>query len=101
MRSSSSGCFVFCQELFTVGREEMYLTQKGEGAQAQGKSDRVRRVIGCATMWHETEDETMQMLKSIFRMDADQCARRIAQEHMDIVDPDYYEFESKILLLLK
>lgn len=35
------------------------------------------------------------MLKSILRMDEDQCARRVAQKYLRVVDPDYYEFESK------
>ena len=30
------------------------------------------------------------------RMDEDQCARRIAQKYLRIVDPDYYEFEGKV-----
>ena len=47
-------------------------------------------------MWHETQDEMMEMLKSILRMDEDQCARRVAQKYLRVVDPDYYEFESKI-----
>lgn len=38
------------------------------------------------------------MLKSIFRMDEDQCARRNAQKYLKVVDPDYYEFESHILI---
>lgn len=46
-------------------------------------------------MWHETKDEMMEFLKSIMRMDEDQCARRVAQKYLRIVDPDYYEFESK------
>lgn len=29
-------------------------------------------------------------------MDEDQCARRVAQKYLRIVDPDYYEFESKL-----
>jgi chitin synthase len=44
-------------------------------------------------MWHETPDEMKQMLKSLFRMDSDQAARRHAQKHLGVVDPDYYEFE--------
>lgn len=46
-------------------------------------------------MWHETKDEMMEFLKSIMRMDEDQCARRVAQKYLRVVDPDYYEFESK------
>jgi len=37
----------------------------------------------------------MEMLKSIFRMDEDQCARRVALKYFEVVDPGYYEFESK------
>lgn len=49
-------------------------------------------------MWHETREEMIEFLKSIFRMDEDQCARRLAQEyilHNKTRDPDFYEFESK------
>ncbi|WAR10593.1 CHS2-like protein [Mya arenaria] len=50
----------------------------------------------CATMWHETENEMIQLLKSVFRMDEDQCTRRHAQFLMNRRDPDYYEFEGHI-----
>lgn len=59
------------------------------------KSDSITRIYACATMWHETREEMMEMLKSILRMDEDQCARRVAQKYLRVVDPDYYEFESK------
>lgn len=36
------------------------------------------------------------MLKSIFRLDEDQCARRNAQKYLKVIDPDYYEFEAHI-----
>lgn len=58
------------------------------------KSDGITRIYACATMWHETREEMMEMLKSILRMDEDQCARRVAQKYLRVVDPDYYEFES-------
>jgi len=44
-------------------------------------------------MWHETPNEMKTMLNSIFRMDEDQAARRNAQKYLEVVDPDYYEFE--------
>lgn len=38
----------------------------------------------------------IEFLKSIIRLDEDQCARRVAQKYLRVVDPDYYEFESMI-----
>ncbi|CAL4108316.1 unnamed protein product, partial [Meganyctiphanes norvegica] len=61
-------------------------------------SDQLIRIYATATMWHETEEEMMEMLKSIFRMDEDQSARRVAQKYLKIVDLDYYEFETHIFL---
>lgn len=57
-------------------------------------SDHITRIYACCTMWHETKDEMIEFLKSIIRLDEDQCARRVAQKYLRIVDPDYYEFES-------
>ncbi|XP_062565710.1 chitin synthase chs-2 isoform X3 [Armigeres subalbatus] len=59
-------------------------------------SDHITRIYACATLWHETKEEMMVFLKSIMRMDEDQCARRVAQKYLRIVDPDYYEFETHI-----
>ena len=59
-------------------------------------SDSITRIYACATMWHETQSEMLEMLKSIFRMDEDQSARRVAQKYLKVVDADYYEFETHI-----
>ncbi|XP_076671625.1 hyaluronan synthase-like protein kkv isoform X6 [Andrena cerasifolii] len=59
-------------------------------------SDHVTRIYACATMWHENKEEMMEFLKSILRLDEDQCARRVAQKYLKVVDPDYYEFETHI-----
>lgn len=59
------------------------------------KDNLVTRIFVCATMWHETRDEMMEFLKSIFRMDDDQSARRLAKKYFKTENSDYYEFESK------
>ncbi|KAG0723346.1 Chitin synthase chs-2 [Chionoecetes opilio] len=59
-------------------------------------SDQITRIYATATMWHENEEEMIEMLKSILRMDEDQSARRVAQKYLKIVDLDYYEFETHI-----
>jgi len=64
---------------------------------SKGKSsDSITRIFACATMWHETKSEMMEMMKSLFRMDEDQSARRVAQKYLKVVDADYYEFETHI-----
>ena len=42
-------------------------------------------------------EEMIEMLKSLFRVDMDYSARRLAQKYMYIVDPDFYEWETHIL----
>lgn len=62
-------------------------------------SDNIPQVYICATMWHEIEGEMMEFLKSILRLDEDQCARRMAMKYIDgshdHVDSEYYDLESK------
>lgn len=47
-------------------------------------------------MWHESEQEMIYMLKSIFRLDKDQYARQKTLKHFKRLDLDYYEFETHI-----
>ena len=35
-------------------------------------------------MWHETEEEQLEMLKSLFRIDSDSHRRRMAREHLKV-----------------
>nr|AHX26709.1 chitin synthase [Platynereis dumerilii] len=51
-------------------------------------------VYACATLWHETDQEMKQLLKSIFRMDMEQCARKLALTKFGLGESDYYEFET-------
>ncbi len=30
-------------------------------------SDKITKIYGCATMWHENKEEMIEMLKSVFR----------------------------------
>ena len=46
-----------------------------DGSSGLKPEDTVTRVMGCATMWHESEEEVTEMLKSIFRIDEDYSAR--------------------------
>jgi chitin synthase len=60
-----------------------------------GSAQQAPRILACVTMWHETEEEMLEMLRSIVRMDEDQSARRLAKRYLKNVDPDFYEFESE------
>ena len=76
---------------------EFYLGTQKRSSKAGKASDKVTKIYGCATMWHETIEEMIEMLKSLFRIDQDYSARRLAQKYMNIVDTDFYEWETHIL----
>lgn len=62
------------------------------------RDDAIPKIIACITMWHETENEMLQTLKSIMRMDVDHLIRRVAQECIGYVSQDYYTFEANIFM---
>lgn len=76
--------------------------EKGKVHQEEDKSgikpsDSITRIYACATMWHESEEEQLDMLKSLFRIDTDYNRRKMARNHLKVVDPDYYQWETHIL----
>ncbi|BFZ06371.1 hypothetical protein BsWGS_09409 [Bradybaena similaris] len=52
-------------------------------------------LYACATMWHETRTEMVQLLKSLHRLDRDQYIRRLVNEVKGF-DPEFYNFEAHI-----
>lgn len=48
---------------------------------------------------HETKDEMSQILKSLMRLDEDQCALKNAKHFFKIKIQDYYEFEGRKFFL--
>lgn len=54
------------------------------------------KIYACATVWHETASELSAMIKSVMRMDQDQCERRLAALYFNAEETkiDYYEYES-------
>ena len=78
---------------FDTSQHYETISEHADEKKNQHREDNITKIYACATMWHETTDEMVQMLKSVLRMDEDQCARRNAQKYLRIVDPDYFEYE--------
>ncbi|UJR08979.1 hypothetical protein I4U23_013229 [Adineta vaga] len=85
-------------EMGTASGETEYDEQSMEELSMEKKlsADIHTKIYSCATMWHETETEMLQLLKSIMRLDSDQCARRTARNYLNLKDLDYYEYEGHI-----
>ena len=47
----------------------------GSGKSSVKATDSVTKIYACATMWHESREEMLEMLKSLYRVDSDYSAR--------------------------
>ncbi len=86
------------ETFMTPGPDAYVVGDVGNGDEMtiqEAKPGTYPKIIACATMWHETKDEMIACLKSIFRIDMDQCARRNALNYLGIEEEDYYDYESK------
>ena len=52
-------------------------------------------IYACATMWHETKAEMMELNKSLFRMDQDQLLLKEKNDISGKIHQNFYKFESK------
>jgi hypothetical protein len=58
-------------------RRRRFLPDQSIKFAAEESEHEITRVMGCATMWHESSTEMSEMIKSIFRMDEDYSARYV------------------------
>lgn len=59
------------------------------------KKQQTAHLYICSFFDRQTETDVTETIKSIIRMDEEQCARRNALRFLIESDPDYFEFESK------
>ena len=79
--------------------DEIHITDNNKKVFKKNYEDTIK-IYACATMWHETADEMMQLLKSIMRMDIDQFENLGSLALKKYLKPNdyYYEFESELFV---
>ncbi|GAB1605228.1 chitin synthase chs-1 [Argonauta hians] len=56
------------------------------------------KILICATAWHETQQEMLQLQKSLFRLDLEQVTKKLAQNYVrNYIDVNSYELEIHII----
>ncbi|KAK6623467.1 hypothetical protein RUM43_009319 [Polyplax serrata] len=79
--------------------QSIALNRRRDEFETVGKKSGVPpHIIACATMWHETRPEMLEMLKSLLRLDNDQCLKLSAKKCVN--DPEaeanFYTYEAHI-----
>ncbi|XP_014772462.1 chitin synthase chs-1 [Octopus bimaculoides] len=56
------------------------------------------KILICATTWHETRQEMLQLQKSLFRLDLEQVTKKLAQNYVtSYIDVNSYELEIHVI----
>ncbi|VEN49053.1 unnamed protein product [Callosobruchus maculatus] len=87
----------FIEQSLAMNRRRIPAGERHEESTVVVDDEAVVKVYACGTMWHEDKEEMVMFLKSILRMDEDQCAYRMIKEYHNVQLPEYYEFEAHIL----
>uniref|UniRef100_A0AAN0LHG8 chitin synthase n=1 Tax=Polyphagotarsonemus latus TaxID=1204166 RepID=A0AAN0LHG8_9ACAR len=94
--SSTSTHYESIQDTSDDKKSYAELKKKNKEKKTALEEDYITKLLICATMWHETKEEMVQMLKSLMRLDEDQWAKKKVKKYFNAGSQDYYEFEVHI-----
>ncbi|CAC5394645.1 CHS1 [Mytilus coruscus] len=77
---------------------ELFVNGKSKESEERRKKKKKARpyIYICGTMWHETRQEMLQLLKSLFRLDFHRSKYKLAEKTFK-VDVDYFEHEIHLI----
>ena len=94
--SSTSTHYESIQDTNEDKKSYAELKKRNKEKSVAKEEDYITKLLISATLWHETKEEMIQMLKSLFRLDEDQCAKKNAKQFLKARIQDYYEFEGNL-----